>query len=49
MHVEGGLQAMIGKEQLFYDNDRLCIEIARGEGIMTFKTFRSQFSIYRIR
>lgn len=25
---------MIGKEQLFYDNDRLCIEIARGEGVL---------------
>ena len=25
---------MIGKEQLFYDNNRLCIEIARGEGVL---------------
>ena len=25
---------MIGKDQLFYDNGRLCIEIARGEGVL---------------
>ena len=25
---------MIGKEQLFYDNGRLCMEIARGEGVL---------------
>lgn len=25
---------MIGRDRIFYDNDRLCIEIARGEGVL---------------